>query len=155
MPGGFIPVWGLKLPSLRTVHFCSISSVQSLSHVQHFVAHGLQYAKLPCPSPTTRAYSNSCPLSGWCHSTILSSDIPFSRLQSCPALDSFPMGQFFTSGGQIIGASASASVLPMNIQDWFPLGWIGWISLLSKGLARVFFNTTVQRHQFFSTQLSL
>ena len=133
----------------------SVSSVQSLSHVQSFAAHGLQYARLPCPSPTTRAYSNSCPLSGWCHSTISSSDIPFSCLQSCPALGSFPMSQFFTLGGQSIGVSASASVLPMNIQDWFPLWGTGWISLQSKGLSRVFSNTTVQKHQFFGTRLSL
>ena len=156
MPGGFILVWGLKLPSLRTVHFCSISSVQLLNHVRPFVAHGLQHTRLPCPSPPTRIYSNSWPLSRWCHPAISLSDIPFSScLQSCPALDSFPMSQFFTSGGQRIGALASASVLPVNIQDWFPLGWTGWISFQSKGLSRVFSNTTVQKHQFFGTQLSL
>ena len=118
--------------------------------------HGLQHTRLPCPSPTPRIYPNSCPLSRWCHPTISSSIIPFSSCsQSFPASGSFPMSQFFTSGGQSIGASASASVLPMNIQDWFPLGWTGWISLLSKGLSRVFSNTTVQKHQFFSAQLSL
>ena len=118
--------------------------------------HGLQHARLPCPSPTPRAYSNSCPSSWWCHPTISSSVIPFfSCLQSFPASGSFPMSQFVASCGQSIGASASASVLPMNIQDWFPLGWTGWISLLSKGLSRVFSNTTVQKHQFFSAQLSL
>ena len=109
--------------------------------------HGLQHARLPCPSPAPRVYSNSCPLSRWCHPTILSSVVPFSsRLQPFPESGSFQMNQFFTSGGQSIGISASASVLPMNIQDWFPLGWTGWISLLFKGLSRVFFNTTVQKH---------
>ena len=110
---------------------------------------------LPCPSPTPRAYSNSCPLSQWCHLTISSSVVPFfSRLQSFPASESFQMNQFFTSGGQSIGVSAAASVLPMNIQDWLPLGLTGLISLQSKGLSRVF-STTVQKHQFFGTQLSL
>ena len=118
--------------------------------------HRLQYARLPCPSPTPRACSNSCPSSLWCHPTISSSVDPFSScLQSCPATRPFPMSQSFTSGGQSIGASASASVLPMNIQDWFPLGWTGLISLQSKGLSRVFFNTTVQKHRFFGAQLSL
>ena len=118
--------------------------------------HGLQHARLPCLLPTPRAYSNSCPLSQWCHPTISSSVVPFSsHLQSFPASVSFPMNQFFTSGGQIIGASASASVLPMNIQDWFPLGLTGLTSLQSKGLSRVFSNTSVQKHQFFGTQLSL
>ena len=118
--------------------------------------HGLQHARLPCPSPIPRAYSNSCPLCWWCHPTISSSVVPFSsHLQSFPASGSFPMSQFFVSGGQSIGVSTSASVLPMNIQDWFPLGWTGWISLQSKGLSRVFSNTTVQNHQFFSIQLSL
>ena len=112
--------------------------------------HGLQQARPPCPSPTPAVYSNSCPSSWWCHPTISSSVIPFSSsLQSFPAIGSFPMSQFFTSGGQSIGVSA-ATVLPMNIQDWSPLGWIGWISLQSKGLSRVFSNTTVQKHQFFS-----
>ena len=116
--------------------------------------HGLQHARLPSPSPTPRVYSDSCLLSRWCHPTISSSVIPFSCLQSCPASGSFPMSQF-SSGGQSIGVSASASVLPMNIQDWSPLGWSDWISLQSKGLSRVFSNTTVQKHQFFGTQLSL
>ena len=117
---------------------------------------GLQHARLPCLSPTPRAYSNSCPSSWWCHPTLSSSVIPFSsRLQSFPASGSFQMSQLFASGGQSIGVSASTSVLPMNIQDWFPLGRTGWIALQSKGLSRVFSNTTVQKHQFFSTQLSL
>ena len=111
---------------------------------------------LPCPSPTPGVYSNSCPLSQWCHPTILCSVVPFSsHLQFLPALGSFQMSQFFTSGGQSIGVSASASVLPMNTQDWFALGWTGWISLQFKGLSRVFSNTTVQKHKFFSAQLTL
>ena len=118
--------------------------------------HGLQHARLPCPSPTPGAYSNSCSSSQWCHPTISSSVVLFSfHLQSIPASGSIPMCQFFASGGQSIGVSASAQVLPMNIQDWFLLGLTGWISLQSKGLSRVFSNTTVQKHQFFSTQLSL
>ena len=118
--------------------------------------HGLQHARLPCPSPTSRAYSNSCPSHRWCHPTISSSVVPFSSCpQSFPASGSFPMSQFFASGGQSIRVSDSASVLPMHIQDWVPLGWAGWISLQSKGLSRVFSNTTVQKHNFFSIQLSL
>ena len=118
--------------------------------------HGLQHIRLPCPSPAPGAYLNSCPSSQWCHPTVSSSVIPFSsHLQSFPASGSFPMSQFFTSGGQSIGASASASVLPMNIQDWFPLWLTSWISLQSKGLSRIFSTTTVQKHQFFDTQLSL
>ena len=117
---------------------------------------GLQHARLPCPSPTPRAYSNSCLLSRWCHPNISSSVIPFSScLQSFPASGSFPVSQFFTSGGQSIGVLASASVLPMKIQDWFPLGLTGLISLQSKGLSRVFSSTTIWKHQFFSTQPSL
>ena len=116
--------------------------------------HGLQDAKLPCPSPAPRAYSNSCPLSRWCHPTISSSVIPFSScLQSFPASGSFPMSQFFESGDKSIGASALASVLPMNIQDRLPLGLTGWISLHSKGFSRVFSNTTVQKHQLFGAHL--
>ena len=118
--------------------------------------HGLQHTRLPCPSPTPGAYSNSCPLSWWCHPTISSSVVPFSScLQSFPASGSTLMSQFFISGGQSIEVSASASVLPMNIQDWFPLGWTGLISLQSKGLSRVFSNTTVPKHQFFGAQPSL
>ena len=118
--------------------------------------HGLQLSRFPCHSPTPGACSNSCSSSWWCHPTTSSSVGPFSsRLQSFPASGSFQMSQFFTSGGQSIGASALASVLPMNIQDWFPLEWTGWISLQSKGHSRVFSNTTVQKQQFFSTQLSL
>ena len=117
--------------------------------------HGLHHTRFPCSSPTPRACSNSWPSHQWCHPSISSSVIPFSScLQSFPASGSFPVSQFFTSGGQRIGVSASASVFPMNIQDWFPLGWTDLISLKSKGLSRVF-NTTVQKHQFFSAQLSL
>ena len=118
--------------------------------------YGLQHTRLPCPSPTPGPHSNSCPLSWWCHPAISSSVISFSSCpQSFPASGSFQMYQFFASGGQSFGISASASVFLMNIQDWFPLGWTGWISLLSKGLSRVFSSTTVQKHQFFGTQLSL
>ena len=115
--------------------------------------HGLQHASLPYPSPIPGVYSTSRPSSRWCHPTISSSVIPFSsHLQSFPASGSFQISQFFTSGGQSIGVSASASVLPMNTQDLSPLGWTGWISLQSKGLSRVFSNTTVQKHQFFGAQ---
>ena len=135
-----------------------ISSVQ-FSHSVVFDSlqpHGLQHTRPPCPSPTPGVYSNSCPLSWWCHSTISSSVIPFSScLQSFPASGSFQMSQLSILGGQSIGVSASTSVLPMNIQDWFPLGWTGWISLQSKGPSRVFSNTIVSKHQFFSAQLSL
>ena len=118
--------------------------------------HGLQHSRLPCPSPTPGACSNSCPSSRSCHPTISSSVIPFSsRLQSFSGSGSFPVSQFFISGSQRIGASASASVLPMNIYDWSPLGWTGWISLLSRGLSSIFSSTTVQKHQFFGTQPSL
>ena len=135
-----------------------ISSVLfSLSVMSNYLRpHGLQHARLPCTSPTPGVYTNSCPLSQWCHPTISSSVVPFSScLQSFPALGTFQMNQFFASGGQSIGVSASTSVLPVNIQDWFPLGWTGWTSLQSKGLSRVFSNTAVQKHQFFSAQLSL
>ena len=118
--------------------------------------HGLQHTRLPCPSPTPGVLPNSCPLSQWRHPTISTSVVPFSSCpQSSPALGSFLRSQFFTSGSQRIGASTSASVLSMNIQDWFSLGWTGWISLQSKGLSRVFSNTTVQKHKFFGAQLSL
>ena len=115
----------------------------------------LQHTGPPCPSPTPGVYSDSCPMSRWCHSTISSSVIPFSScLQTLPASGSFPRSQFFSSDGQSIGVSASASVLPMTTQNWSLLGWTGWISLQSKGPSRVFPNTTVQKHQFFSAQLS-
>ena len=128
--------------------------LQSLSRYVYVRPRGLQHARLPCPSPTPGAYSNTCSLSQWYHPTISSSVIPFfSRHQSFPASESFQTIQFFESAGQIIGVSVSASVLPINIQDWFPLGLTGWIFLQSKGLSRVFSNTTVQKHQFFAAHL--
>ena len=118
--------------------------------------HELQHARPPCPSPTPGVHSNSCLSSRWCHPAISSSVVHFSSCpQALPASESFPMSQLFSWGGQSTGVSALASVLPMNTQDWFPLGWTSWISLQSKGLSRVFFNTTVQKHQFFGAQLSL
>ena len=134
----------------------SISSVQSLSHVWLFGPHELQHTRLPCPSPTPRAWTNSYPSSQWCHPSISSAIAPISScIQFFPALGSFLMSQLFTSGGQSIGASAASSALPMNIQGWFPLGLTGWISLQSKGPSRVFSNTTVQNHEFLGAQLSL
>ena len=134
-----------------------ISSVTSVAQsCPTLPPHGLQQSRPPCPSPTPRAYSNSCPLSRWCHPMIPSSVVPFSSyLQSFPSSGSFQMSQFSSSGGQSIGISVPTSVLPMNIQDWFSLGWIGWISSQSKGLSSVFSNTTVKKHQFFSAQPSL
>ena len=117
--------------------------------------HELQHARPPCPSPTPGVHPNPCPFSRWCHPTISTSVIPFSSCpQSFPATGSFQMSQLFSSGGQSTGVSTSTSVLPMNTQEWSPLGWTGWISLQSKGLSRVFSNTTVQKHQFFGAQLS-
>ena len=117
--------------------------------------HEPQHARPPCLSPTPGVHPNPCPLSRWCHPAISSSVVPFfSCLQSLSASGSFPMSQLFAWGGQSIGVSASASILAMNTQDWSPLGWTVWISLQSKGLSRVFSNTTVQKHQFFGTQLS-
>ena len=132
-----------------------LSSVQLCSRVQLFATPWTAAHQASLSITNSRAYSNSCPLSWWCHPTILSSVVPFSScLQSFPASGSFPMSQFFAPGSQNIGVSASASVLLMNTQDWSTLGWTGWISLLSKGLSRVFSNTTVQKHQFFGAQLS-
>ena len=140
--------WDLGEPVLtgtwRTIQFrCSV-----------MWPHGLQHARLPCPSPTPRVCPMSYPFSQWCHPNISSSVVPFSRFQPFRASGAFPMSQLFPSGGQTIGASALSSVLPMNIQDWSPLGWTGWISLQSKRFSRVFYNTTVQKHQFFSAQPS-
>ena len=134
---------------------CSLSF--SLSVVSDSLRpHGLQHTTVPCPSPSPRAYSNSCPSSRWCHSTIWSSVLPFSScLQSFPTSGSFPVSQLFSAGGQSSGTSPLASVLPMNIQDWFPLGLTDWLSLQSTPLSRFFSNTTVQKHQFFGAQLSL
>ena len=144
--------------SLFTYLFILFSSVQ-FSHSamsKSLWSHGLKHVRLPCPSPTPGTYSNPCALSQWCHPTVSSSVVPFSsHLQSFPASESFQRSQLFTSGVQSIGVSASASVLPMSIQDWLPLRLTGWISLQSKGPSRVFSNTTVQKHQFFSAQLSL
>ena len=117
--------------------------------------HELQHTRLPCPSPIPEAYSNSCTWIQWCHPIISSTVVPSYWLQSLPASVGFPVSQFFASGGQSIGLSALTSFLPMNMQDWFPLGLTGWISLHSKVLSRFFSNITVQKHQFFSTQLSL
>ena len=131
---------------------CCCSVAQSCPTLQ---PQRMQAARqLPCPLPSPGACSNSCPLSEWCHPTISSPVVPFSCPQSFPASVSFQTSQLFASGGQSIGVSASTSVLPMNTQHWSPLGWTGWISLQSKGLSRVFSNTTVQKHQFFGAQLS-
>ena len=139
---------GTQFPFIDMPQFsCSVVSNSLRPHESH-------HTRPPCPSPTPRVYPNSCPLSWWCYPTISSSAIPFSSCsQSLPASGSFPVSQLFASGGQRIGVSASASVPPMNTQDWSPLGWTGWISLQSKGLSRVFSNTTVQKHHFFGTQL--
>ena len=143
----YVGSWDFQFRSVQFSHSVMSDSLRP---------HGLQHARPPCPSPISEVYSNSCPLSRWYHPTISSSIVPLcSHLQSFPELESFQMSQFFASGGQSIGVSASASVFPMNIQDWFPLGWTGWISLQSKGLSRVFSNTTVQKHQFFCVQHSL
>ena len=138
------------------IHFSF--SVQFSSSVMSYSLwpHERQHTRLPCPSPTPRVHPNPCPSSQWCHPTISSSVVPFSSCpQSFPASGSFQMSQLSASGGQSIGVSASTSVLPMNTKDWSPLGWTGWIFLQSKGLSRVFSNTTAQKHQFFCTQLSL
>ena len=150
--------WVSRRWSLFMVGSVRFSSVHfSRSVVSHSLqSHEPQHARPPCPSPTPIVYPNSCPLSQWCHSTTSSSVVPFSsHLQSFPTSGSFQMSQLSASGGQNIGVSASTSVLPVNTQDWFPLGWTGWISLQSKGLSRVFANTTVQKRQFFSARLSL
>ena len=138
----------ISFPSLLLIQFSR--SVMS----NPLWPHGLQHGRIPCPSPTPRVYPNPCPSSQWCHPTISSSVGPFSScLQSFPELGSFQMNRFFTSCSQSIGVSASPSVLTKKSQGWSPLGWTGWISLQSKGLSRVFSNTTVQKHQFFGAQL--
>ena len=142
----------LKSARLSNIDFQFSRSVVSNS----LQPQGLQHTRPPCPSPTPRGYSNSCPSSQWYHPTVSSSVIPLSsHFQSFQASESFEMSQLVTSGGQSIGVSTSISVLPMNIQGWFSLGWTGWISLQSKGLSRVFSNIILQKHQFFSAQLSL
>ena len=155
-------LWGLKQWNIYLViRPCPSDQMAALAWIQFSFSVmsnslWLQYARLTCPLPTPGDYLNSCPSSWWCHPNISSSVFPFSSCpQTSPASGSFQMSELFTSGGQSVRVSASISVLPMNIQNWFPLGWTGWISLLSKGLSRIFSNTTVQKHQFFSTQLSL
>ena len=148
-------MWTLSSPTRDEIQFSSVQFSCSVVS-DSLQPHELQHARPPCPSPTPRACSNSYPSSQWCHPTISSSVVTFSsHLPSFPASGSFKLSQFFISGGQSTGVSASASVLSMNIQDWSPLGWTGWISLQFRGLSRVFSNTTVQKHQFFSAQLSL
>ena len=143
--------WG---PFKGSVEFSSVQSSRSVVS-DSLRPHEPQHARPPCPSPTPGVYSNSCSSSRWCHPVISPSVVPFSSCrQSFPASGSFPMSQLFTSGGQSTGVSVSTSVLPMNTQEWSPLEWTGWISLQSKGLSRVFSNTTVQKHQFFCAQLS-
>ena len=145
-----------KHPKQHTKYFLHSVSVQSLSRVRLFVTPWTKACQASLSITNSWSLPNSCPLSWWCHPIISSSVVPFSSYpQSLPASGSFPMSQFFASGGQSTGVSASASVLPMNTQDWSPLGWTGWIPLQSKGLSRVFSNTTVQKHQFFCAQLSL
>ena len=135
-------------------HGLTISSVQLLSNVQLFATPWIAARQASLSITNSQRSLNSCPLSRWCHPAISSSVIPFSCPQSFPAVGSFPMSQLFAWGGQSIGVSAAASVLPVNTQDWSPLGWTSWISLQSKELSRVFSNTTVQKHKFFGTQLS-
>ena len=140
---------------MKNIQFSSVQFSRSVTS-DSLWPHESQHARPPCPSPTPGVYPNSCSLSCWCHPAISSSVVPFSSCpQSLPASGFFPMSQLFTWGGQSTGVSASASFLPKNTQDWSPLGWTGWVSLQSKGLSRVFSNTSVQKHQFFSAQLSL
>ena len=136
------------------IHNGILNSVQSLSRIQLFATPWIAERQASLSITTSGVHSNSCPSSRWCHPAISSSVIPFSCPQSLPASESFPMSQLFAWGGQSTGVSASASFLPKNTQDWSPLGWTGWISLQSKGLSRVFSNTTVQKHQFFGALLS-
>ena len=154
-PSNFFPIPGSGICTclIKKEHSVQFShSVMSES----LWPHEPQHSRPPCPSPTPGVHPNPRPLCQWCHPTISSSVMPFSSgPQSFPAPGSFQIRQLFASGGQSIGVSASTSVLPMNTQDWSPLGWTGWISLQSKGLSRVFSNTTVQKHQFFGAQLSL
>ena len=155
-----IILWNRRLKVWN--HFHSTNTFLTLNQFNHSVMsdslqpHELQHTRPPCPSPTPGVHPNPCPSSRWCHPAISSSVVPFSSCpQSFPASGSFQMSQLFASGGQSIGISASTSILPLNTQDWCPLEWTGWISLQFKGLLRVFSNTTVQKHQFFCTQLSL
>ena len=137
------------------MYFFQFSSVQSLAVFNSLRPHELQHSRPPCPSPISGVHPNSCPSSQWCHPAISSSGVPFSSCpQSLPASESFPMSQLFAWGGQNIGVSALASFLPKDTQDWSPSEWTSWISLQSKGLSRVFSNTTVQKHHFFGAQIS-
>ena len=148
--------WIAQKMLLSTLWWPSSVQFSSVSVVSYSLQpHELQHARPPCPSPTPGIHPNSCPSSRWCHPAISSSVVPFSCPQSLPAAESFPMSQLFAWGDQSIGVSASASVLPMNTQDRSALGWTGCTSLQPKGLARVFSNTTVQKHQFFGTQFLL
>ena len=154
------PLWSggeiLGAPTTSSLTITQFSSVQLLSRVQLFAIPWTTACQASLSITNSRSLPNSCPLSQWCHPAISSSVVPFSSCpQSLPASEFFPMSQLFTWGSQSIGVSASTSVFPMNIQDWSPLGWTSWISLQSKGLSRVFSNTTVQKHQFLSTQLYL
>ena len=154
MPNFYYTFQILARPQTHNSQFISVQFSHSVMS-DSLRPHELQHARPPCPSPTPGVYPNPCPSSWWCHPAISSSVIPSSSCpQSLPASGTFPMSQLFTSGGQSIGVSASTSVLPMNTQDWSPLGWTAWIAVQSKGLSRVFSNTTVQKHQFFSAQLS-
>ena len=151
--GGVLSQSLFYLLILLSISFCSVQFSRSVVS-NSLRPHESQHTRLPCPSPTPKVCSDSCPSSQWCLPTISSSVVPYSSCpQSLPASGSFPMSQLFASGGQSTGVSASASVLPVNTQDWFPLGWTGWISLQAKGLSRVSSNTTVQKHQFFGAQL--
>ena len=150
----YCPCFPHLIPRQHTIPFSSVQF--SCSVVSDSLwPHELQHARPPCPSPTPGVHSDSSPSSQWCHPAISSSAVPFSSCpQSLPASESFPMSQLFAWMGQSTGVSALASVLPKNTQGWSPSEWTGWISLQSKGLSRVFSNTTVQKHQFFSTRLS-
>ena len=147
-------LWKAAAAAAKSLQFSSVQFSHSVMS-NSLRPHESQHARPPCPSPTPRVHPNSCPLSQWCHPAISSSVVLFSSCpQSLQASGSFPMSQLFTWGGQNIEVSVSASVFPMNTQDWSPSEWTGWMSLQSKGLSRVFSNTTVQKHQFFSAQLS-
>ena len=152
----FVTPWTAACQASLSFTISQFSSIQSLSHVWLLVIPWNAAHQASLSITNSQSLLKLMSLSRWCHPTISSSFVPFSsHLQNFPTSRSFPVNQFFASGGQSIGVSASASVLPMNIQDWFPLGWTGWISLQSKGLSRVFSNTTVQKHQFFCAQFSL
>ena len=155
-----VPLIGCNTNSTSPYEFSVPKPSSSVQFSRSVVSNSLrphesQHTRPPCPSPTPEVHSDSCPSSQWCHSAISSSVIPFSSCPQSPQHQSLPMSQLFAWGGQSTGVSALASVLPMNIRDWFPVEWTGWISLQSKGLSRIFSNTTMQKHQFFSAQLPL